>query len=456
MRRAALALALFFSAAAGARAGFEDTDVGPRGTGLGGAYTGVARGVEGMAYNAAGLAEQDVPETELSYLRLYSPPAGKADLSDFTVGAAFPSRLFGEGGWGLQWRSSSAPAWLDKEAGLSYGQRGLWSGDAARVDGGARLRLLDRSLDAGGSVSAPSLDLGLTAAFDRLKVGVSVLNANQPGLDAGGVSDRAPRTLKIGAGEELGGILLAVDYANRASSVLGGGGSTFSGGAERWWSAARAGSFAVRTGLSLGDAEKNFALGFAWRRFGAELAYAAVLPFSAGGRIGHAAGLTFRFGGSDIASEYEELLRREIESRKELQRLIDYLGSVLDKMREELAKSEAESAELKRQLASKSDAESRADEKIRALQELQQKIRLDIQEVERRRQEARERAERPAPAGPAEQFQRDWEAYKELAAQGAPNPVLRERLTKLLEAYRGRGVDLGELRRELMRRLDAP
>lgn len=438
------------------RAGFEDSGLSPRAVSMGGALTAVEGDPVSWLYNPANLGSLRQVSAAAHYLRQFHIPAGEVDDDQINAAAGFP--LFGRGSLGLAgiYNRQNRLA-VERTAALGYGSRGLWELEGGAVELGAALRLLKRSLDAGGGPKTQAaFDLGALYRFrERYAVGLSVINANRPRLDAAGLPDRAPAMVRLGVAESVRGFTAALDAVKREPSGGRRGTATLGLGFENWWPTARRGSFALRAGLSLGDRTKTWAAGLGWRRLGGRLDYALTVPMAGTSRFGHAVSLTFRFGGSHPEGEYEKVLAQEMRYRKDLSEALEAgeikqwkLAEELKALREELEVLREELEILRAQLLDKTASEAEARQRMKALQERHQRA---VESYEKMKADTKALAEKTS----AVLFEEDWRAYQKLKLSGAPNAVFIDQVRRLLRQYKETGVDLSPANQELLRLLRA-
>ena len=443
----ALAAALALACAIPARAGFEDVGFNPRGISMGGAMTAVPDDISAVMYNPANLGSIKRTQTTLNYLREFQAPPGQvnADLMDF--GAAFPvQQEIINGTFAFSWLYDRYQnIGLDRTTALSYGTRGVLEREEGGLDFGGTLKFLSRTLDAGGSVIKPTIDLGSSYRFwEKYSAGFSLLNFSRPRVPGG----RAPLTAKLGVAETVHGFTMAMDLTKREPSGDVPGTVTAAAGLERWWATARHGSFAGRTGLSLGDRSKTWNWGLGWRMLGGELSYAMTVPMQGPAVVGHSVGLLFRFGASNPEGEYERMLGEELRYRKDLIAALE-AGEVKQwKLSQELTSLRSELEILHRQLVEKTLSET---EMKRRLADLQQRHRAAVAEHERMLEEQR----RLRAKTKLDFFKEDWAAYLKAKSGGAPDSVLADQLRRVLRDYKDSGVDLSEANQELLRLLRA-
>lgn len=451
-RASSAVVALFALAAVPARAGFEPAVFSARAAGLGGAMTSVVDDPAAQMYNPATLGTIDDPAASMNYLRQFHVPAGETNQDYFDALGAMPVKqeIFnGTFGFQINYNRQLRSA-TEREAGLSYGTRTLWQNEDKHLDAGATFKTLKKTFDSvGGAPLRIGLDVGVLYRWqDRYSLGFSLLDFDGPPLNAPGLKDRAPAEARFGFSEAVRGFLMTIDLAKREPSLGHPGTAEVAGGFERWWATPRAGSYALRTGLSLGDREKDFSWGLGWRMFGAELDYAMTVPISGATLFGHAVGLTFRFGQSNPEGEYEKVLATEIRYRKDLVEALE-AGEVKQwKLAEELTRLREEIDSLRSKLAQKASNEVETRKKMA---ELEERHRKAVETFERMKNEAAANKSKTQQA----LYDEDWEAYQRLKTNGAPDSVLIEHVKRLLQQYKDSSVDLSEANQELVRLLRA-
>jgi hypothetical protein len=449
LRMAAAGLALTL-AVSRAQAAFEPALFSPRAAALGGAMTAVQDDPAAQLYNPATLGTLETPAASLNYHRQFHVPAGETnqDFFDILGGIPVKQEVF-NGGFGLQILYNRQFEFArERSVGLGYGTRSLWVEDDRRLDFGGSVRTLKKTIDAGGnSPTRLGLDAGLLYRWgERYALGFSLLNFNGPALSHPAGRDRAPAEARLGFSESLRGYTVSLDLAKREPSLNRPGTAEAAAGLERWWPTARHGSFAARTGLSLGDREKTWSWGFGWKVLGAELQYAMTVPMRGVSILGNAIGLTFRFGQANPEAEYEKVLAGEIRYRKDLVEALQ-AGEIKQwKLAEELLRLRQEMDALRRKLAASKTNESDTRQRMQ-----------EIEDRHRRAQETFERLKKDSESvkGRTQQslFDDDWSAYQRLKNSGAPETVLVDTVKRLLQQYKESGVDLAEANQELVRLL---
>ncbi|UPT73072.1 MAG: hypothetical protein M0D55_14355 [Elusimicrobiota bacterium] len=443
-KRLAALLTLALLTPSNALAAFEDVGFGPRDVAMGGAFCAVGDDPGVVAYNPASLGQATAVDTAAAYLRQFHSPSGESDRDVTRAAVVAPVRqeIF-NGAFSFDARyDRRTRVGGDRSFGVAYGTRGLKETEGGGVDFGGALRLLSTAFDSGGgSGSKLALDLGVLYRFkDRYSLGASLLNFGSPKFGP----DRAPLTLKVGAAEQLRGVIFAADFTKRENSSAGNGQHTMAVGFERWWATARAGQFALRSGLSLGEGSRTWNWGLGWRAQGARLDYSMTVPMTGVARFGHGLSLSVRFGRADPEGEYEKLLTQELKYRRQLNEALEASSIKQWKLAEELNRLRAEMTSLRAEVENKRASESEARRRLQ-----------DLEDRQKRAAESFEKAklDRASMALKTKQwlFQEDWRSYQKAKLAGAADSVLLEQVGRLLREYRDSGVDLSEASQELRR-----
>ena len=440
--RALLALVLLCPLAA--RAAFEDAGFGPRDVAMGGAFCAVSDDPGVIAYNPASLGQASAVEATASYLRQFHIPSGESDRDSTRAAIVVPLRqeiLNGALGFDLRYDRRTNVAG-DRAIGFMYGTRGLKETEGGGVDFGGGFKILSTAFDKGGNAGAHlALDFGALYRFsERFALGASLLNFGSPKFKG----DRAPLTLKIGVAEQLRGVIFAADITKRESSASGIGQHTMALGFERWWATARAGQFALRSGMSLGEGSRTWNWGLGWRAQGARLDYSMTVPMTGTSRFGHGLSLSVRFGRADPEGEYEKLLSQELRYRRQLNEALEASSVKQWKLAEELNRVRTETAALRNEIEMKRASESDAKRRFKELEERQRKAAASFEKLKSDRESlARETR--------LSLFAEDWRSYQKAKLAGAADTVLLDQVGRILREYREAGVDLSDASSELRR-----
>ena len=436
------------AAAVPAGAVFDDAPFGARDAAMGGAFTAVHDEVGALAYNPAALGHAPALEAEASYLRDFHFPAGALDRDITRAAVAVPVRqeiLNGAFGFDVRYDRRSEVG-KDRQIGISYGTRGLFETEGGGIDVGGTLKTMQTHLESGvGTKTKPALDLGaLWRLGDQRSLGASLINFGGAKFSGPGYADRAPLALKIGGAESVHGSLLAVDGTVREGSSGLGPSVTFAAGFERWWSTTRNGSYALRSGLSLGDLSRTWHWGIGWKVGGGRADYAMTVPLSGNKQFGHALTVSIRFGRSDPEAEYERLLQGEIQDRHRLGQALASSALRQQELSEEIGRLRDEITKLKDSLAEKRASEDQARRKITELESRHKKAVESFNKLQAEQAHI-------AAKTKSDFFHEEWAAYQRAKLDGAPDAALLSRLQRLMTEYMDAGVDLGDANQELRR-----
>lgn len=438
-------LAAYFSLCLPARAAFDETGFSARAIGMGSAWTAVYDDISSIAYNPASLGQLRAVQLSSNYVREYNIPAGPVDIEQInsTIGIPINQDLI-RGALGASWAYTTEGNYaVDRTFVLDYATRGFEEFENSSLELGGGLKFMNRNYAAGGGAVKATLDMGALYRFwEKYAFGFSFLNFNGPTFS----DDRVPVTAKIGISESIGGFTMAFDLSKRESSIFHGGSTNIGAGVENWWATPRSGSYALRTGLSLGDQSKVLNLGLGWRMFGAELDYAMTIPLVASVNLGHTVGLIFRFGQSDPEAQYERLLKNESGYRKDLTQALE-AGEVKQwKLSEELSRLREEIELLRSKLADRITSESEARRKVQELENRRRKAQETYDKLQAEEQRLKAVTKDML-------FADDWAGYQKLKKGGAPDAVLLDQLKRMLRQYKDSGVDLSQANQELQRLL---
>jgi hypothetical protein len=452
VRLLSLGASLLLALSPAAHAAFEDAPYSPRASALGGAMTAVPEDPVAGLYNPAMLGSLRKVAVSAGFLRQFHTPPGETDqdLFNVTVGVPVFQELF-NGTFALaETYNRQNKLGIERTTGIHYGTRSLFEYDGGGVDVGGAFKFLKKSYnEGGGNPTHIALDLGSTARFkDKYTLGFSLINLGRPRFQAPSTSDRAPTTMRLGFTEAVHGFLLTQDFVKREQSGGHSGNHTLSFGMERWWATARSGSWAGRTGLSLGDRNKTFNWGVGWRLFGGQLDYSMAVPMQGKTIFGHAVSLLFRFGESNPEGEYERVLSQELKYRKDLTQALEASDIKLWRLAEELSRMREEMGLLRQQLLEKTTSEAEARKRLRDIEDRHKKAEDRFRDLQAERKRLAERSQQDL-------FKEDWTAYQKLKLGGAPDSVLTDQVKRLLRQYKDTGADLSDANKELLRLLRA-
>ncbi|MFH1353196.1 MAG: type IX secretion system membrane protein PorP/SprF [bacterium] len=220
-------------------AAFEDIGVGARPISMANAFTAVADDVHSVYYNPAGLAGLTKYEVASSYGKLFWGLTDNSNIGvSFLAGAAPVSRLRGVVGIGIN-QLKLDNLYREDQYILSYG-REINSGRFGMLGLGSSLKILshkfgrddytDNAIDETGvshdGVPDPvfasgrgkmsfAVDFGVIKNYNNMKMGISLLNINQPSVGLSDKGDRVPFGFKFGFSHKGEKSILAFEFSRK-------------------------------------------------------------------------------------------------------------------------------------------------------------------------------------------------------------------------------------------------
>ncbi|MFH2204262.1 MAG: hypothetical protein ABIJ96_14175 [Elusimicrobiota bacterium] len=455
------AMLLLHAAAPEVFAALEEVGFTARSTAMGDALTADTGGLAGLTLNPATIGQLRRAEIAFGIRRLFDIPAGRTDINGMNFGAASSLKSYGiPGAVGLSWSHDTVrPVSLDRVLGLTYASKSWREFGPGVFDIGLTAKLLKRGgREIGGSFSKVSVDAGTFYRWgERQAVGFSLLNLNSPKTNLqtpqGSYTDKAPVTAKLGYVQRVRRFTVALDLSRRGPSGGFGTTSSASAGVEHGWGTAKYGSFTGRSGLILSTRVRSWSLGGGWNALGTHVDYAVRIPLSGGSRWSHMVTLSYRFGEWDPEVEYEKILSDEMRYRGDLTQALESAEIKQWKLAEELRIMRGEIEDLQQALAVQTSKTGEAKEKMQRAQQ-----QLKVKQLEEQRQRAaqslrrlKEQQKLLREQDRVNRLKDEWIAYQKLKEQGVSELVLIDRLKKILRQFKGQGVDLGQVQRELNR-----
>jgi hypothetical protein len=289
---------LGFAKEDGGRPGaFLNFGAGARSLGMGKTFVGVADDASATYWNPAGLVQLDRPEITALYASLYEKTGYSFASYAYPLGAAgtigIAAANLNSSGFQLRdaLNNSRGEAGLNETAAIvSYGRTVLSDDRAGTLSAGVNLKAASQSIDSRSDIGY-GLDLGLfwrPAAVRSLSAGVSLQNVLAPRLKLEQDSDTYPFSVTLGAGYRLFAdkLLLASDLCQVAGRQpkLHIGGEYLLGDL-----------LSFRLGLD--ETELTSGIGFKWREYSLDYAFAYHDACSDYENLGfsHRFGLTVRF-----------------------------------------------------------------------------------------------------------------------------------------------------------------
>lgn len=491
-------------------ASFEPLPVGGRAAGMGEAYTAMVDDVFSLYYNPAGVLQIQRPEIGTYYSQLYMGLSDNSQISRTFVGYAQPFGKKGRhGGIGVSYLSLDLPGLYQEEAiGLTYGREmirsinmgfGLkmlrkqigsdeYSNNAINPLDGSLTNTADPVLAGSRSSSALGLDFGVQGRLSRVYAfGVAFRNINAPNIALKGSGDKVPGVTALALARRLKKGSLNIEATNWKGATNN---TRFSLGGEHWFN----NGFSVRAGGGLGSGSySTLSFGASYRMDSFQLDYASILPLAGiQGTLGtQQISLTVRLGKppidpmeAQLMKEKEERIKAETEARNakaERDRLKSQLMALTESKTQRQKDQETEAArqaleELKRQSLQRDrevkQAAPRADtasfnEYTAAISDYNEKVRqgLTLEEKEAILQKISNRFEKTGldlstvrreiksldveKARSKRDYELSMNFYQRLVQQGASAEERRGMLQRIIQKYKGGGVDIKSAEEEM-------
>ena len=442
---------LFLFISSFSNASFEPLPVGGRAAGMGEAYTAIVDDVFSLYYNPAGVLQLDRPEIGTYYSNMYLGLTDNSRISRTFVGYAQPLGKMGKkGGMGGSYLSLDLPGlYKEQSIGFTYGREfdhrynvgiGLkyltkqigsdeFTSNAIDPFTGDSKGIPDPVLAGVKSKSAFGLDLGLQYRLSKsYALGFAARNINSPDVSLSGGSDKAPAitTLAIARKMRAGSLdIEAINWKGAENNMR------FAMGGEHWFK----NGFALRAGGGFGSRSySSISFGASYKMESIQLDYATVLPLQG---IQTTLGsqqisLTIRLGKppvdpmeAQLIKEKEERVRAETEARNAM----------------------AERDRLKKQLLSLTEAKSKAQQN-REEEAARQALEEAKAQVLRREKEASAPQNRPDTTS-ANEYTNALSDYNDKVRKGITLEEKEQILSKLMTRFGRSNIDLSTIKREM-------
>ncbi len=434
------------------QASFEPLPVGARAAGMGEAYSAIVDDVYALYYNPAGVLQVNRPEIGSYYSQLYPGLTDNSQISRMFLGYSQPFGKNGRlGGIGASYISMELPGLYKEEAmGITYGRdfqhrwnfggtvkllrKSIGSDEytANAIDpvSGAPTGSADPLLAKSRSASGLGLDLGFQYRLNQsYAMGLAARNINNPDVGLGGGSDKAPAVLNgsLARRWRSGSLGFELMSWNSAGSNL-----RYSLGGEKWFK-----NFGLRAGVANGSRSySSLSFGASYKMESVQFDYATIWPLQGvESTLGiQQVSLTLRLGKPPV-DPIEKQLIREKEDRIRAETEARY------------AKAEAD--RLKKQIYSLTEAKTQVelDSERRAAE---QALR-EAQAQEQRSQQERTAAQKTNTQTRTvfNNYTAALADYNEKVTKGIGLEEKRRLLEKIVSEFSGKGVDLSTVQREL-------
>lgn len=478
-----------------ATASFEDTGVGARASGLGGAFTPLADDIHALYYNPAGLVYLKQQEFSTTYALLHPGLTDGSSINSSYVAYGHPASAK-IGSFGISFDQLNVQSF--------YRERAITIGYARKVSkfwaAGINLKQLNRKFTTpdgqtnnqavvdlsktdpvfarGSSRSNVGLDFGfLYRPYHNYSFGIMFQNINEPNMSISDSKDRVPRTIRSGLAFNRRGMTLLGEL-DMKQSIGNGYDLFFNTAVEQWWTDRRylKGELAARGALGFGSRSfSQISTGFSYRWEYISFDYAFLMPLgglSFGTTQGnHRFSLTLKFGRIVTQSEYEQRMKTaEKASKKALEEL-------------EAARKESEDLmkkldKLKKSKVAKAKPSPEKAKRARTLKETDRRFNQSMNMYWRRKSQGASLTEKiavltrvinefsgtPVDLTTAEKelniarsdrakaevdLSVSWSYYQKIVARGANVPERIQILSRMIKRFARTGVELDYLKDEL-------
>jgi hypothetical protein len=445
-----LAMVSFFAVSSPLFCSFEPLPIGGRAAGMGEATSAIVDDVFSVYYNPAGVLQMNRPEIGTYYSQIYPGLTDNSQISRMFLGYGQPVGEHGKyGSLAVSYMSMELPSLYKEESmGVTYGREwhhrwnmggtvkmlrkqigsNQYTNNAIDPNTGNSTGMADPVLANNRSASALGLDLGVQYRLNQsYALGLAARNANNPSLGLAGSKDNAPAvyTAALARKWRSGSLDFEVTKWNSVSDNL-----KLALGGEHWFD----NGFGLRAGAA--TASRNVAsvsFGASYKTQSFQIDYATVYPLQGvQGTLGiQQVSLSLRLGKSPVDPVEQQLIQeREARVRAEL----------------EARKDKAEIDRLKTQLYELTQAKSQSDQE--AERRAAQFALKEAQDAEAHDKAAAHKGNTQAKAA-LTSYTNAVADYNARVAQGLTLQEKRRVLEKIMADFANKSVDLSTVEREL-------
>ena len=423
---------------------FDELNIGARPQGLGGAFTAISDDANALFYNPAGLSYLKKSELTSNYGRLFMGLDDNSSIGSSFVGYAHPTEKYGTPG--ISWYNLSLGSLYDETAiALSYAypfskymsagvslknlSRSFGSDDytknAVDANGYTRLEIDGKAgdpvFDNGKKSSTLTGDVGLLYSYSKnISLGISAKNITKPDIGLTS-SDKLSAVYRGGVAYKASDYLFSVETASKDDDI------NILTGAEKWFSQK---NIAVRGGLSLGSRRwRTITVGSSLRFDNFSFDYAFLWPLSGiKDTLGtHKIALNIKFGKQKITKEEADLLK---EREAKLKAEAEAKKSLLD-----AEKFQKEAERIKLESAAQLKEAQKAQEEAKKLQRISVVKDEEMQDLKKKDELEKS-------------FKDSMLYYQKRVSQAAEFPERLLLLDKIIKKYENSGIDISDARKE--------
>ncbi|HAM38135.1 MAG TPA: hypothetical protein DCP53_01850 [Elusimicrobia bacterium] len=480
-------------------AAFDEMNVGARAQGMAGAFTAVSDDVNALFYNPAGASMLKKSEFTSNYGKLFMGLDDNSSIGSSFMGFVYPTERYGA--LGMSWYNLSLSGFYDETVlSLSYSynilskiavgvnvkdlMRKFGSNDytktAIDTTGNTRLDIegvsVDPVFEKSRRTTNISGDLGLLYTYSNVvSFGFSAKNVTSPDVGLIG-SDKLPVTYRLGVSYRRNNYLLSLDALNENSDIC------IMTGAEKWFTKNNIG---IRSGLLVGNRRlSNISIGSTLKFDDLSFDYAFLWPLSGiKDTYGtHKISLNIKFGKKTISvgetKRIEKAKRIEAEKKaKEESEKLEFEAERIKKETEarllEAKRKEKEienmqkSSAIQEAVMLKTMKKSEMEKAFKdAMLDYQKKVSRGIGVIERITQLDKvikkydnssinisdAVKERESVLKIQQSLRKDYnysfDYYLKLKSRGAKKEERKNILSKIIEKYKGKGIDISEAEKE--------
>ncbi len=419
---------------------FDELNIGARPQGLGGAFTAISDDANALFYNPAGLSNLKKAELTSNYGRLFMGLDDNSSIGSSFVGYAHPTEKYGTPG--ISWYNLSLSNLYDETAiALSYSypfskyisagasvknlSRAFGSDDYTKTainTTGDEIRLEgDPVFDNGKKSQVITGDVGLFYSYSRnISIGISAKNITKPDIGLMN-TDKLSAVYRGGFAYKGDDYLFSFETVSKDSDI------NILTGAEKWFSQK---NIAIRGGLSLGSRRwRTISIGSSIRFDNFSFDYAFLWPLSGiNDTLGtHKIALNIKFGKQKITKEEADLLK---EREAKLKAEAEAKKSLL-----EAEKFQKEAERIKLESAAKLKEAQNAQEEAKKLQRISVVKDEEMQDLKKKDELEKS-------------FKDSMLFYQKRVSQGAGISERLLLLDKIAKKYENSGINISDVRKE--------
>lgn len=400
--------------------------------------------------NPASFGESRFFITQLSYLNLNHTPYNSENSNTISFESFIPSRIETKN---VTYYISYQKDYLNtvnlNSLIFGIGSYHLLDYNEDYLDIGLNIKKLTIEQDKLNTTSSMLMDLGFMVRRKDYLFGLSFLNIN------GNLKDELTKTssqgvIKFTMTRYFDDFNVNFDITRR-SSIFQTNSYNFTLSAEQLYRTYRYGAFSTIVSLSVGDNRSFTGLGISYRKDIWELTYSLGFALNSPNTLNNSILLSVFFGKRDVESDYEKIIKREIKYRKDLMEELYQSKQREEKLRGNIAKLQSEIDELTYKLDKLSEKIKTEKLKKQEIEMEKEKLKNILDSIKNRQKKHQEELKAIEEKRKQEklkllefEFNKDYENYLKLKAQGVSKETLISYLKKIITQYQGTGIDISK------------